>query len=74
MPPALSAPATPMKMVQSSPSILSQMRRAVARVRPWKDTRSIRASTSSDRRFGATVNGSTGIRRKRDLGAMRGQF
>ena len=33
-PPALSAPASPKKMVQSSPSIRSQIRRAVASVRP----------------------------------------
>ena len=33
-PPALSAPAMPKKIVQSAPSIFSQMRRAVARLRP----------------------------------------
>ena len=52
MPPALSAPAMPRKIVQSSPSIRSQMRRAVARLRPWKEIFSIRASISSARRAG----------------------
>ena len=72
IPPALSAPAMPRKMVQSSPSIFSQIRRAVARLRPWKETFSIRESISPAARSGVTANGSTGTRRKRDLFGMRG--
>ena len=70
MPPALSAPAIPRKIVQSAPSIFSQMRRAVARLRPWNETRSIRESTSSALKPGSAANGSTGTRRKRDFCSM----
>src|SRR6476661_2278682 len=70
MPPALSAPASPKKIVQSAASIFSQIRRAVARLRAWKDTRSMRASSSSTPRFASTVTGSTGTRRKGDFLSM----
>src|SRR5512132_22609 len=64
-PPALSAPATPRKIVASDSSIFCQMRYAVARFRPWNEMRSIRASTSSADRFASTRNGSIGFFRKR---------
>ena len=64
----------PRKIVQSAPSIFSQIRRAVATLRPWKEMRSIRESTSSTPSPGSTVNGSTGTRRNRDLFGMRGTF
>ena len=44
-PPADSAPAVPRKIVASLDSIFSQMRRAVARLRPWNEMRSMRASS-----------------------------
>src|SRR5688572_854930 len=70
-PPALSAPAMPRKIVQSAPSIFSQMRRAVARLRPWNEIFSMRASRSSATASAWIVNGSTGARRKRDFVFMR---
>ena len=47
-------------------SIFSQMRRAVARLRPWNETRSMRASISSAVNPGSAEKGCTGTRRKRD--------
>jgi hypothetical protein len=61
-------------MVQSAPSMRSQMRRAVARLRPWNDTRSIRWSISSVVNPGSAEKGCTGTRRKRDLSGMTAVF
>ena len=66
-PPALSAPASPKKIVQSSPSIRSQIRRAVASLRPWNEICSMGARSSSAVALGITVSGSTGTLRNRDF-------
>src|SRR5262245_34935780 len=66
-PPALRAPARPRKIVHSSASMRSQIRRAVARFRAWNEIFSIRAKSSSAAVSALTVSGSTGTLRKRDL-------
>ena len=48
------------------------LRLAVARLRPWNDIRSMRVRRSSADRPGETVNGSTGLRRNRDLRRLMG--
>src|SRR5947209_3412077 len=54
-------------MVTSSSSIFCQTRCAVARLRPWKEIRSIRATIWSAVRPPSTTNGSIGVCRKRDV-------
>ena len=71
MPPALSAPAMPRKIVTSSLSIFSQIRCARPRFRPWNEMDSMRARTSAAVRPCCTVKGLTGVRRYRDLSFMR---
>src|SRR4029077_11046899 len=73
-PPAACAPAIPRKIVTSSCSIFCQMRCAVARLRPWKEIRSIRVRSSSAEMPASTVNGSIGVCRKRDFFFMRAQL
>ncbi len=64
----------PRKIVTSSCSIFCQMRCAVARLRPWKEIRSMRASSWSAESPGSTANGSIGVCRNRDFFVMRAQL
>ena len=64
----------PRKIVQSAASIFSQMRRAVARLRPWNEMRSMRASRSSAVRSWLDGERLDRTRRKRDLSVMTAVF
>src|SRR4029453_10385872 len=73
-PPALSAPAIPMKIVTSSASIFCQTRCAVPSERPWNEMCSIFSRSSSALTSGSTVNGWIGTCKKRERCFMLRNF